>query len=397
MLYGTTSRGGVYGRGSIYKIRTDGRGYAVLHSFSGADGGNPYRARLFVNAFGMVFGTTPWGGTYDKGVVFKMTTAGTGFTVLHHFAGLDGRFPTGILQHAGALYGVAGEGGLFGRGVLFALNNDGSRFRVLHAFDGDTGVYPSSLAIGSDRALYGTTSGGGARHGGVVYRFVPDDEIQWSAAAYTGGEASGKVTLTVTRRQALPRSVTVRFATIDETARAGTNDYQAKMGTIVFGPGQTTKTVVVAIANDARVEGPETFKVVLSNPSAGAVVGARSLAVVRINDNDGPAIFLSANQYTVAETAGRMTFTIGRWGSSAKPATVRVSTGNGTATAGSDYTALVNRLVTFPVGVVAVNVSVEILNHAAAVEGDEIFSLGLSTPTGAVLGTQKAALVTIVE
>jgi chitinase len=91
-----------------------------------------------------------------------------------------------------------------------------------------------------------------------------------------------------------------------------------------------------------------------------------------------------------------MTVTVGRWGSSAAPATVRISTGNGTATAGSDYTALVNRLVTFPAGVVAVDVSVDIFNDAA-VEGDETFAVALSAPTGAALGTQKAALVTIVE
>src|SRR5262245_24201300 len=42
-LYGTTSEGGLYGRGTVFKMTSAGA-YTSLHSFSGPDGENPRAA-----------------------------------------------------------------------------------------------------------------------------------------------------------------------------------------------------------------------------------------------------------------------------------------------------------------------------------------------------------------
>jgi len=122
-LYGTTYSGGSSysggqpGYGVVFKVNTDGTGYAVLKSFSGSDGSNP--------AAGLVLaGSTLYGTAYEYegggGVVFKMNTDGSGYTVLKSFSGSDGSSPTGLLLADGTLYGTAGHGGSSNRGVVFS-------------------------------------------------------------------------------------------------------------------------------------------------------------------------------------------------------------------------------------------------------------------------------------
>ena len=67
--------------------------FSVLHSFTGAEGGNP-DAGLIRDASGNLYGTTPKGGAHGLGTVFKLATTGKE-TVLHSFSGPDGKNPFG--------------------------------------------------------------------------------------------------------------------------------------------------------------------------------------------------------------------------------------------------------------------------------------------------------------
>jgi uncharacterized repeat protein (TIGR03803 family) len=73
-LYGAASRGGVNENGTIYKLDLDGT-FTLLHSFTGApdDGAEP-SGGLIKGAGGMLYGTTLKGGTFDKGVIFAVST-----------------------------------------------------------------------------------------------------------------------------------------------------------------------------------------------------------------------------------------------------------------------------------------------------------------------------------
>ncbi len=82
---------------------------------------------------------------------------------------------------------------------------------------------------------------------------------------------TSNATFTVTLSQAASNDVTVTYATADDTATAPA-DYTATSGTLTFTPGQTSKTVNVAINADALTEGSETFTVLLSNPSSNATI-----------------------------------------------------------------------------------------------------------------------------
>jgi hypothetical protein len=74
----------------------------------------------------------------------------------------------------------------------------------------------------------------------------------------------------------------VDFATSDGSA--GSLDYSSNSGTVTFGAGETSKTFTVDIIDDVEVEGNETVILTLSNPSGGAVLGARNSATLYIVD-----------------------------------------------------------------------------------------------------------------
>ena len=70
----------------------------------------------------------------------------------------------------------------------------------------------------------------------------------------------------VTLDRATSAAVSVDYATSDGTAQAG-SDYTAATGSVTFAPGETAKTVSVAVLDDSHDEGSETLTLTLSNPS----------------------------------------------------------------------------------------------------------------------------------
>jgi CSLREA domain-containing protein len=101
----------------------------------------------------------------------------------------------------------------------------------------------------------------------------------------SGREPSGGIALLVERRYGTAGTISVDYSTSDGTATAPA-DYQATSGTVVFGPGETEKQLVIPIVDDRSYEGDETFNVTLSNPVLTAIPGPRTTSVVTIIDND---------------------------------------------------------------------------------------------------------------
>ena len=196
-LYGTTTYGGIYAAGAVYKVGPDGH-ETVLYSFTGgADGNAPY-GDLVRDSAGNLYGTTFGGGnlTPDScmyegtweyggcGVIFKLDPAGQE-TVLYTFTGgVDGALPTvGLIRDAaGNLYGTTQAGGPANAGVVFKVTPSGQE-AVLHGFTGgaDGGVPLAGLIADSAGNLYGTTRCGGSgtllycngSGAGVVFRVDP--------------------------------------------------------------------------------------------------------------------------------------------------------------------------------------------------------------------------------
>ena len=78
--------------------------YSVLHQFSGSDGSLP-RGRLVLSG-STLYGTTSSGGSSGWGVAFKVSTDGSGYTVLKSFSVPDGANPDGLALAGNTLYGT---------------------------------------------------------------------------------------------------------------------------------------------------------------------------------------------------------------------------------------------------------------------------------------------------
>jgi uncharacterized repeat protein (TIGR03803 family) len=117
-LYGTTFHGGTWDRGTVFEVTTTGA-ETVLWSF--ADSG-PYNP-LVCDAKGNLYGDTG-GGDYTNGLVFKLVPSSTGeITILHNFTGnIDGGGPSGLTQDdSGNLFGTTAWGGAYDKGTVYEL------------------------------------------------------------------------------------------------------------------------------------------------------------------------------------------------------------------------------------------------------------------------------------
>ena len=198
-LYGTTQDGGVHGTGVLFKVNNNGTGYAVLHSFgplttlflneTNADGGWPIGKMVF-GADDALYGVASQGGPGGSGTIFRLKTDGNDFTILHSFEAKreiyhnrGGASPLGLtLGPKGLLFGVAELGGA-GRGLIFTLTQNGKNFHVIHSFDSvdqsgnanSGGAVPAAAVIfGPDDVLYGTANIGGRDGNGVIYKMDAD-------------------------------------------------------------------------------------------------------------------------------------------------------------------------------------------------------------------------------
>ncbi|MCA9970052.1 MAG: family 16 glycosylhydrolase [Anaerolineales bacterium] len=108
-------------------------------------------------------------------------------------------------------------------------------------------------------------------------------QVAFTAAEYSVVEGSTAV-LTASLNMTSSQPVTVTYATAESTAIPG-RDFTPTGGTLVFAPGETTKTLTVATLDDIKHEPDEKVVVVLSNP-AGADLGFRLRTVVLLTDDD---------------------------------------------------------------------------------------------------------------
>ncbi|HEX8814166.1 MAG TPA: choice-of-anchor tandem repeat GloVer-containing protein [Terriglobales bacterium] len=249
-LYGAAGNGGTgectNGCGLVFELypMLDGDWTEeILYSFQGAPDGEGPGGNVFIGPDGGLFGTTTFGGTNDKGTVFRLTKGTRGWEekVLYSFCyvGYCPHIPeSGVVRdNAGNLYGTAFEayelsptengwredtlysfkdghdgalpfaglildpkGNLYGTtygggygcsntsscGTVYELSPglDGKWIHtVLFRFNGKNGQFPGAgaLYMDSNGALYGTTEGGG-KYAGVLFRLTPQSNGQWNFA-----------------------------------------------------------------------------------------------------------------------------------------------------------------------------------------------------------------------
>jgi uncharacterized repeat protein (TIGR02543 family) len=114
------------------------------------------------------------------------------------------------------------------------------------------------------------------------------------AAVAEGDVGNTDLTFDVTLHAADGQDVTVDYATDDGTALSG-EDYTARSGSLTFSGSLTAQTITVPVHGDTDPEPDETFSVLLSNPSHGAVSDGEAVGTIIDDDSTGGVFTLSVN------------------------------------------------------------------------------------------------------
>lgn len=220
--------------------------------------------------------------------------------------------------------------------------------------------------------------------------------ISLSKAAYSVAQNGGSVAITLHRTSGSTAAVSVHYATSNGTASAGTN-YTAESGSVSWANGDvSSKTFSVAVSNATPFSGSKTFTVTLSGPTGGAILAAPSSATVSITGSEAPtgSLALSSATYSAQQSAGSVAITVDRTGGSSGASSVNYATANGSATAGTDYTAASGTLNWAGGDSSAKTITVPVSN-ATPFTGTKSFTVNLTDAVNSALGNPASTTVAI--
>lgn len=142
-------------------------------------------------------------------------------------------------------------------------------------------TFTVSLSAASSNARLQTASATG-----TILNDDAPPALTLSISSASALEKAGTLLFTVTLSAASSSSVSVRFSTVAGTAKAGkTGDFVSSSGTLTFAAGETSKTISVAVRDDAVVEADETLFVSLSRASGASIVSGTGTGTIL--DDDG--------------------------------------------------------------------------------------------------------------
>lgn len=232
----------------------------------------------------------------------------------------------------------------------------------------------------------------------------PYGTIRFTAPAYTGSEKDRTATISIVRTGGNQGTVSVEYEL--QAGTATTDDYEPAVAQVTFDGKATSAVFTVKLKDDTLTEGTETLKIVLKNPTNNASIGSPSTADIKITDDESPtsssssaasvssaapSVGLSAVEYGVAEAGGSLTVTATRLNGTAGAVTVAYATADNSAKSGIDYTG-VSGTLSFAAGEATKTFTVAV-NDDSQIDGNKIFKVTLSNPTGAVLGQGTSNVV----
>lgn len=145
---------------------------------------------------------------------------------------------------------------------------------------------------------------------------IDDDAALLSIADVKKNEGnSGTTNFVFTVKLSTPNSkiVTVDFTTADGTA-SQSSDYTSTSGTLTFQPGETSKSITVAVRGDLDIESDETFFVKLSNPVQATLGNVQATGTITNDDQlrAGQVIIRIVGNGYVTDSTGQIDTRVGR-------------------------------------------------------------------------------------
>ncbi len=262
---------------------------------------------------------------------------------------VDGGFTVGVNTANGTASAGTDFTALSGETLTFSgTAGEAHNFTVTPIDDSETEP-DETLTVSMNNLVTGTVASGAIDVSDEAVVTIEDDDTQPTVqisvddVTLSEGNSESALTFTVTLDQASGSSVTVDYATSGGTATSG-SDFVETSGTLSFAAGETSKSIPVTIPGDQTVERDETFTITLSNPTGQSSISDGSGTGTISNDDEATVLIedVSGN-----EGGGAITLTATLDHAVDGGFTVDVNTANGTASAGTDFTALSGETLTF--------------------------------------------------
>jgi hypothetical protein len=285
--------------------------------------------------------------------------------------------------------GTSGSTAIYGfDNMMYNGIKSGTRSQIL------TAISNSANWSGHDSTVYDFATGF-SLFGNLTATDVPPPAptVTLSASPTSISESGGTSTVTATLSAAAAENTTVTLtASGSSTATGGGTDYTLSSTTITITAGQTAGSATITTNNDSLDEADETVILDITGVSGGGGATEHSTpqqATVTITDNDATPTLSIANVSLTEGNSGTstMTFTVSLSAASGQTVSVNYASTDGTATAGTDYTA--TGTLTFNPGETSKTFTVTIAGDAAT-ESNETFTVTLSNASNANIGTATA-------
>ena len=297
-----------------------------------------------------------------------------------------------VTVHAGGVREAPYAGGSGTAALSFAYEVGAADGSVRSVLVPENALKLNGGAIAGPAGVAAELSHAGAARSGTPRGTRSSGAAPALSVADAAAQEGATLVFAVTLAPAAPGTVRVDWATSDGTARAGA-DYKAGSGTLSFAPGETSRTVRIAVFSDAEAEGAETMGLVLSNASGASLAGARATGTV--SDPPPPPVpaepppAVSIADAKVREGPGAvLAFAVTLDGASRAPASVDWETRDANARAGEDYAAGSGTL-RFAPGETSKTIRVAVHDDAVD-EGREVMLVVLSNPVGATVAKASA-------
>ncbi len=191
-LYGTTSAGGTNAGGILFQMSTGGKTVTLVNFDNAhpANGASPF-AGVVQGSDGFLYGVASVGGANGLGTLFKVKINGTGFAVLHDFASATGDTPlaTPLLHTNGKIYGLAFHGGSHtAYGTIYSMDAG------LQPFASQFVLYSGKVGDSVTILGQGFSNATGVKFGSGAGTFVASTDA-FMTATIAAGATTGVITV----------------------------------------------------------------------------------------------------------------------------------------------------------------------------------------------------------
>ena len=219
---------------------------------------------------------------------------------------------------------------------------------------------------------------------------ITDDDPQPRLSISSPSAVEGTaLTFTVRLNAVSGKAVTVAYADAGTgTATSGTDYTALTAGTLTFAAGTTSQTIAVSVSDDGDDEPNETVIVTLSSATNATISTAQGTGTI-IDDDGMPALSIGSPSVIEGATGATLTFRVYlRPAHTAQVTVAYADAGTGTATSGTDYTALTAGTLTFAMGDTIQTIPVSVTDDSND-EQNETVIVTLSSATNATISTAQ--------